>query len=236
MTKADQRAGSIPSLSIIIPTVDEENALALLLTDLRALTTPHELIVSDGGSADGTLDVARAAGAHVACSARGRGTQLAAGARLARGDMLCFLHADVRLDAKAIAELDRAAGFTMDRAAVFHLRIAAQGIVYRLIELMANHVRTRVLRLPYGDQGLVVSRDMYDAVGGYPALPLMEDVELVRSLRRLAPLRVFDASLLVSARRWERDGPWRRTFRNWAMMLAYSLGMPAERLVRWYRK
>lgn len=235
MTDAEPPAGAAPPVSIIIPTIDEEVALALLLADLRALATPHEVIVCDGGSTDGTVDLARAAGARVVCSPRGRGVQLAGGARLARGGVLCFLHADVRLDGRAIAELDRAVLLAAERAAVFQLRIDAHGIVYRLIELMANRVRTRLLRLPYGDQGLVVARAMYDEAGGYPALPLMEDVELVRSLRRLAPLQVLDASLLVSARRWQRDGPWRRTFRNWATMLAYSLGVSAERLGRWYR-
>ncbi len=236
MTNADPSTGSAPTLSIIIPTLDEEVGLALLLADLSALATKHEVIVADGGSADGTLDVARTAGAHVVCAERGRGSQLAAGARLARGDVFCFLHADVRLDAQARAELERATAVTANRAAVFHLRIDATGTVYRLIELMANHVRTRLLRLPYGDQGLVVTSRMYRAVGGYRALPLMEDVELVRALRRLAPLRLLDASLLASGRRWQRDGPWRRTFRNWAIIIAYSLGVPAERLAGWYRR
>lgn len=221
-------------MSVIVPTLDESDTLPLLLEDLRALPLRCEVIVADGGSSDGTAEQAEGAGAIVLRGARGRGRQLADGARTASAPVLCFLHADVRVGPTAQRTLAEAVGGRHPLPAVFELGIDAEGIVYRLIELMANRVRTRMLRLSYGDQGLIVSRDDYDAVGGYRDVPLMEDVEIVRALRKRRRLTVLPAALVVSPRRWQQDGPWRRTFRNWALMIAYSMGASPQRLADFY--
>lgn len=234
-TDVPSRAPGAPRLSIVVPALDEAASLPALLADLSALTAPHEVVVADGGSTDGTPALARAAGARVVSAERGRGRQLAAGARAARGALLCFLHADARLDARAVAALDALArGSDAPGAWAFLLAIDAPERVFRLVERGAN-ARSRRLALPYGDQGLVVSRADYDAAGGYPPWPLMEDVALVRALNRRGRVRLLDAAVTVSARRWRRDGVARRTLANWWLMLRFLAGAEPERLARRYR-
>jgi rSAM/selenodomain-associated transferase 2 len=221
-------------LSIVTPTLNEDRSLEALFQDLTQLRVAHEVIVIDGGSTDATRVVAERHGARVLSTRPGRGAQLALGARAAAGDLLCFLHADVRLPDRARSALEREARIRPIGAAVFRLAIDAPGIAFRIIERGAN-LRTRLLGLPYGDQGLVVSRDEYRAVGGYQAIPIMEDVALVRALSRRRPVRILDAELLVSARRWQRDGVWRRTLSNSCLIAAYLAGIPPRTLARWYR-
>lgn len=223
-----------PALSVVIPTLNEERSIATLLGDLRALAVRHEVIVVDGGSSDATVTVAAAAGARLIQSRRGRGVQLGAGARAAAAPVLCFLHADVRLGADARRELAEIASLNAEGAYAFRFGIDARGWRYRFIEFGAR-LRTRLFTLPYGDQGLIVSRALYDAAGGYADLPLMEDVALVDALRRLTPIRSLRATLPVSPRRWEQEGPLTRMLRNWRLMLAYRLGVSPHRLAARYR-
>ena len=223
-----------PAVSIVIPTLNEEQSIAVLLGDLRALSVGHEVVVVDGGSSDDTAAVAAASGARVIRSRRGRGVQLGAGARGAIAPVLCFLHADVRLRADARRELGEVVMRMAESAYAFRFGIEAHGWRYRFIELGAR-LRTRLFALPYGDQGLIVSRALYEAAGGYPDLPLMEDVALVDALRKIAPLRSLRATLPVSPRRWEQEGPLTRMLRNWRLMLAYRLGVSPHRLAARYR-
>ena len=220
-------------LSIVTPTLNEERSLEALLENLAQLRVAHEVGVADGGSTDATRAVAERHGARVVSSRPGRRTQLAGGARAAAVDILCFLHADVRLPARARAAIEREARMRPMGAAVFRLAIDAPGLPFRIVERGAN-LRTRLLHLPYGDQGLIFSRDEYRSVGGYRELPVMEDVALVRALSRRRPVRILDAELLVSARRWQRDGVWRRTLRNSCLITAYILGISPQTLARWY--
>jgi len=222
-----------PLLSVIIPTLDEEATIGGVLSDLASLTISREVLVADGGSTDGTRDAARAAGARVVTTERGRGVQLRTGAALARAPMLLFLHADVRLDRNALALLDKAALVPPPWAMTFRLRIDANGFSYRFIEWGAN-IRTRWAKLPYGDQGLLVRREDYIRAGGYPELPLMEDVVLVRALKQITPVHVLDAAVTVSARRFHRDGPLRRMLRNWILLSRFLAGTPADRLAARY--
>lgn len=221
-------------LSIVVPTADEETTVGLLLSDLAGLTTPHEVIVADGGSSDFTADVCRAAGARVVGGGRGRGVQLRAGAEAARAPLLLFLHADVRLGEAALALLDEIAVARPPCAMAFRLRIDASGASYRLIEWGTN-VRSRLLALPYGDQGLVVRREDYIRAGGYPAVPIFEDIALVRALRRVTEVHLLEAAVYVSARRWHAEGPLRRTLKNWLRLVRYLTGTPPERLAHGYR-
>lgn len=204
-----------------------------MLDDLRHLACKHEVIVVDGGSMDDTVSIALRNGARVVRAERGRGIQLAAGARAATGRTLCFLHADVRLPEAARRALDRLAREELHGAYAFRFRIDASGWRYRFIEFGAR-LRVRLFRMPYGDQGLVVSRRDYDAAGGYPSLPLMEDVALVDALHRGDGVRALVEELPVSGRRWERDGPLTRMLRNWGIMIAYRFGASPERLARRY--
>lgn len=223
-----------PLLSVVIPTLDEERSLGWLLEDLRALDVPHEVIVVDGGSEDATIEVAARLGARVIASRRGRGIQLAAGARVASARLLCFLHADVRLHDHARRELARLARLRPAGAFAFRFQIDGHGWRYRFIEFGA-HLRARLFQLPYGDQGLIVSHADYDAAGGHPDVPLMEDVALVDALRRITTVRSLRSTLPVSARRWKREGPLTRMVRNWRIMIAYRLGASPHQLVARYR-
>jgi len=223
-----------PVLSVIIPTLNEEESLGRLLADLRGLTIHHEVVVADGGSSDATRTVAGEAGAMVLTCERGRGTQLGVGARAASGTVFCFLHADVRLDPRAVRLISDTAR-TIDGAAyTFKLKIDSRRWAFRVIETGTN-ARTRWFRLPFGDQGLVIRRGDYDRAGGYPPIPLMEDVALARALRRIVPIETLPSSISVSPRRWERDGAIGRTFRNSILLFRYLLGADPTVLADSYR-
>lgn len=228
------RRGGPPGLSVVVPTLDEARRLPRLLDDLRALGDHVEVVVVDGGSRDGTPDRARAAGARVVSAPRGRGIQLRAGAREARGPWLLFLHADVRLTPEAASAvrgfLDRA---TPDRAAYFPFALDARGAWWRLVEA-GQRVRERLTGLVYGDQGLLVSRALYERAGGHPAWPLMEDVEVVDRIRRSGSLERLAPPLPSSPRRYLREGRLRGWLRNAALVTLFRLGVPPERLLRWY--
>ena len=216
----------------MVPTLDEAESIARLLTDLRGLAIGHEIVVVDGGSSDATCDVARRLGARVLAAPRGRGSQLRAGAAATTAPLLCFLHADVRVDPTSLRQVERVAEREPAGAYAFRLAIDGPGFAYRLVECGAN-LRSR-WGLPYGDQGLLVRRQDYDAAGGYLGIPLMEDVALVRALRRVTAVRLLPTAVRVSARRWERDGVFRRTWANWRLLWAYLLGTPPERLAQRY--
>lgn len=224
---------SEPLLSIVVPTLNEERTLPGLLLDLSSLAVPHEIVVSDGGSVDATLVAAERSGACIVSGPAGRGIQLRAGADAASGALLCFLHADIRLSGPAVDDLARLATEPPAHSYAFRLRIESRGLAFRMIEAGTN-LRGRCMGLPFGDQGLIVTRTAYDAAGGYPAIPLMEDVALVRALRREPGIRLLKTTVTVSARRWEREGPFRRTFLNQMLLARYLVGEDPHHLVRRY--
>jgi rSAM/selenodomain-associated transferase 2 len=222
------------SISVIIPALDVAGELPATLAALGGARLVGEVIVADGGSADDSVRVARDAGARIVAGPRGRGTQLAAGAAVASGDWLLFLHADCRLAPdweEAVAAFVAAPG-APGHAGYFTFALDDTSPVARRLERVVGW-RCRAIALPYGDQGLLIARTLYDTVGGYAALPLMEDVDLVRRLgrRRLAPL---GARLYASARRYRRDGYVRRPLRNLLCLSLYYLRVPAHRIARLY--
>ena len=201
---------------------------------LAAAPALRAIIVSDGGSHDDTVAIATAAGARVIASERGRGSQLAAGAAAADGEWLLFLHADCRPPPgweKAILSFIATMGGG-ERAGYFDLAFDEAGPGARRLERIAAW-RCRVLALPYGDQGLLISRKLYDAVGGYRPLPLMEDVDLARRLgrRRLRPLGI---KLVASARRYRSGGFVRRPLRNLFCLALYFAGVAPRCILRFY--
>ena len=223
----------MPRLSVIIPALDERAALDALLGDVALLRVPHEVIVVDGGSRDDTVSLATRRGATVIRAARGRGTQLRAGADAATAPLLCFLHADVRLPAPAREILDALALREGVDAWAFRLKIDGRRWGYRLVEWSAN-VRSSLLALPYGDQGLVIGRGLYDGVGGFADVPLMEDVLIARSLQIVGGIGLLGAAIVVSPRRWERDGVLRRSVRNLWLLARFLSGAPPAILARAY--
>lgn len=216
-------------LSVVIPTL---NAAGGLGACLEALGEGLEVVVVDGGSTDPTRAIAEAAGARVVEAPRGRGVQLRRGAEAATGDWLLFLHADTRLS-PGWREAGEAHMRDQPRAAAcLRFRLDDPAWQARVIEIGVA-LRVALLRLPYGDQGLLVPRDLYDAVGGYGAMPLMEDVDLVRRIGRRR-LKVLDAAAATSAKRWRRDGWWRRSGRNLLCLTLHRFGMSPERVARLY--
>jgi rSAM/selenodomain-associated transferase 2 len=216
-------------LSVVIPALDAAATLPACLASLGAVP---DLVLVDGGSRDATREIAREAGARVVDSPRGRGVQLAAGADAARGDWLLFLHADTRLESGWQRAVQAHIDTCPSAAAAFRFRLDSDAWQARLIE-RGVMLRVGLLALPYGDQGLLVSRALYQAVGGYRPLPLMEDVDLVRRIgrRRLA---VLDAAATTSADRWHRDGWARRSARNLACLALHRLGMSEDKVARLY--
>ena len=194
-----------------------------------------EVIVADGGSADDTVVIARAAGTRIVAAERGRGPQLAAGAAAAKGDWLLFLHADCRPQGRWQEAVARFVGepAASGRAGYFDLVFDDRAPAARRLERIVAW-RSRRLGLPYGDQGLLISRSLYDAVGGFANLPLMEDVDLARRLgrRRVAPI---GATIATSAARYHRDGWMLRPLRNIACLALYFAGVPMPAIVRLYR-
>jgi rSAM/selenodomain-associated transferase 2 len=213
-------------LSVVIPTL---NAASFLPDCVGSLEGVDEIIVVDGGSSDETLVIAEAAGARVIVAPKGRGIQLAAGGKAARGDWLLFLHADTRLGAKwrdaAVAHMQGSS-----RPACFRFRLADPAWQARLIE-RGVAARVRLLGLPYGDQGLLISRALYARAGGYRPLPLMEDVDLVRRVPRV---RILDADAVTSAERWRRDGWFRRSGRNLVCLGLWQAGVAPARIAGFY--
>ncbi len=217
----------IEGLSVVIPAL---NAAAVLPATIAALAgLPAEIVVVDGGSTDGT--VAAAAGARVVAAPRGRGTQIAAGVAAARGPWLLVLHADTRLAPGWDAAV-RQAMRDPARAAHFRFALDDPAPAARRLE-RAVAWRCRVLVLPYGDQGLLIHRELLAKVGGVRPLPLMEDVDLVRRLGR-ARLVALDAAAVTSAARWQREGYRRRSARNLACLALWFLGVPPRIIARLY--
>lgn len=219
-------------LSVVIPTLAAEDDLARSLPALAEGLQAgliRELVISDGGSTDATLKIASAAGAVVVSGSPSRGGQLRRGGAAAQGDWLLFLHADTVLPA-GWAECVLA-HLASGRPAHFRLAFDYHGLAPRVVAFWAN-LRSRIFKLPYGDQGLLVSRIDYDAVGGYQDIPLMEDVAIVRALRQR--LSVLPMTVLTSSTRYRRDGWIRRGLRNISLLLWYLVGADPDRLAGRY--
>jgi len=219
-------------ISVVIPALNESECIQRCLE--RLPEGVGQVIVADGGSVDGTRGIARAHGAHVVVSAPGRGGQLNAGAAAARCDVILFLHADTELPDGALAAIHLALSDPAVVGGGFALSIDSRDPFLHWVARVAT-LRSRRLGMFYGDQALFVRRDVFGAVGGFEPIPIMEDVALVRALRRRGRLALVDSPVRTSARRWERENPLYVTLRNWALVALYSMGVAPQRLARWYR-
>lgn len=224
-----------PDLSVIVPTLNAAASLGPCLAALREWRRSHELIVADGGSDDSTAATARQAGARVLPAPRGRGAQLAAGAAAASAPWLLFLHADTVLQPgwSGAAEAFAHDPVHADHAGYFTLRLDDTALAARRLERIVAW-RCAWMALPYGDQGLLIGRPLYDRVGGFRPLPIMEDVDLIQRIPRAARIGL-DGVALTSARRYRQEGYLMRPLRNVICQLSWRLGVPATTVARWYR-
>lgn len=223
-------------ISVVIPTLNAAAGLPATLDQLQLgkRSLVQEIIVSDGGSRDATLEIAGRANCRVVQGPPGRGEQLRYGAVQAQGDWLLFLHADTRLATdwqKAASDFVRRTG-ERHRAAVFTFKLDDQTQCARLLECIVA-ARVKLLGLPYGDQGLLLSRSFYDAVGGFRSMPLMEDVDLVRRIGR-AKLETLAVPAVTSADRYRRNGYAHRMSRNAACLFLYFIGVPPTSIAKIY--
>jgi rSAM/selenodomain-associated transferase 2 len=218
-------------VSVIIPTLNEAACLGETLRELRA-QRPHEILVVDGGSTDVTCELAAAAD-RLLRGPRGRAAQMNHGAARATGDVLLFLHADCTLEHGALTEAVTCLGRRGVAAGCFRMRVRADGRLYRMIDAAAT-ARVRLTGLVYGDQGLFLKREVFERVGGFPPLRLMEDIFLSKELRRRGRVAVAPRQIFVSPRRWRHQGVLRQTLRNWALTALAAGGVHPDRLAAFY--
>lgn len=218
-------------ISVIIPTLNEEGCLGETIAALRR-DGAGEIIVVDGGSMDGTADVASAADRFLQAP-RGRAAQMNAGAAHARGHIVLFLHADCQPGEGALVEAESCLGRRGVVAGCFRMRVAARGVLYRCVDACAT-ARVRFTGIVYGDQGLFLRRARFWELGGFPAVRFMEDVLFSMTLRRAGRVVVASRPIHVSARRWQRAGMIRQTLRNWTLTALAAAGVHPDRLERFY--
>jgi rSAM/selenodomain-associated transferase 2 len=221
----------VVSVSVIIPTLNEESCLAETLFLLRR-QRPRQIIVVDGGSSDDTWTAAAGADLRLR-GPRGRARQMNLGAAHATGDVVLFLHADCSLEDGALAEAERVLQRPGVVAGCFRMTARAHGWLYRVIDVCAT-ARVQLTGLAYGDQGLFLRRDRFERLKGFPVLRFMEDVFFSRELRRHGRMVVTPRRIFVSPRRWQRTGLVRQTLRNWALTAVAAAGVQPDRLAAFY--
>ncbi|MDE0298444.1 MAG: TIGR04283 family arsenosugar biosynthesis glycosyltransferase [Candidatus Poribacteria bacterium] len=219
-------------ISVVIPTLNEAAVLDSTLSRLTQQLDGHELLIVDGGSTDCTRQIARKYG-NVISSGRGRACQLNAGANAASGATFLFLHADVELEPGAVQAVEAAvaAGYV---GGAFRQRIDGAHPLYRIIEFAAN-LRAKHLKVYYGDGGIFIGRTHFRQIGGFPDLPIMEEIGFSRELRRLGKTTLVKSCIHISSRRWEQNGIIRTTLINWLITLLFLFGISPTRLAKMYR-
>jgi rSAM/selenodomain-associated transferase 2 len=234
---------SMPFISIIIPALNESGTINATLHHLSFLTVADglEVVVVDGSSAGTTLNALndqfdKRFKLKTTLAPKGRGAQMNRGAALTEGEILMFLHADTMISQEAIDRLQRE---MKDREATvggaFDLGILSSKKVYRFIETMAN-LRSRITRLPYGDQALFFRKEYFLKIDGFSEIPLMEDVDIMQRVKkRKGKIRILPVKVQTSPRRWEREGIVYCTLRNWLLISLYTLGVPPKRLSKYYQ-
>ncbi len=220
------------NLSVIIPVLNEAETIAQTLQHLQAPAV--EIILVDGGSSDPTVAIAKERGAKVILSAEpGRAIQMNTGAKYATAETLLFLHADTELPKNYRQLVQETLAKPKTVAGAFQLKIKGQNPLLRLIEKGVN-ARSRFLQMPYGDQGIFLKKETFENIGGFPLLPIMEDFQLVLTLKKQGSVRLAAGPVLTSARRWEKLGVIKTTLINQRVIIGYFLGISPKQLKQWY--
>lgn len=220
------------NISVIVPVLNEEKTIAATLRALAPLQ-PYETIVVDGGSQDRTRALAAEFTVKVIAAERGRARQMNRGAREASGEVLLFLHADTRLPATAFADIAVALGDRPYVGGRFDVALDGRHWMLPVVARLISY-RSRVSKVGTGDQALFVRREVFQRMGGFPDIPLMEDIAFCRALKHLGPVACLRSRVVTSARRWEADGVWRTIIRMWTLKLLYLIGVSPLRLKRFY--
>ena len=220
------------SFSVIIPVLDEQDLINAQIDRLRVASYGRkcEIIVADGHPEQTTLTALTRQGVITLSAPQGRARQMNAGAALASGQVLVFLHADVLLPAAAFSAMEQVLADGSRVGGAFDLGIDSRKFPLRLIARLAS-LRSRLTRCPYGDQAIFLTREAFASLGGYADMPILEDVDLMRRARRAGMRSGFARGRAVcSPRRWDAEGIWRRTLGNWLVIVLYLLGVPAQKL------
>ena len=220
------------NISVIVPVLNEAKTIGAALVALSQLT-PYETIIVDGGSDDRTEEICRKFDVKVLSSERGRARQMNHGARQSSGEVLLFLHADTRLPQSAFRDIAAALRDPRYLGGRFDVDLEGRHRMLKIISALINY-RSRATQVGTGDQALFVRRDIFERLGGFPEIPLMEDIVFCRALKRLGGVACLRSRVVTSARRWESDGVWRTIFKMWSLKVCYLAGVSPMRLKRFY--
>jgi rSAM/selenodomain-associated transferase 2 len=221
-------------LSIVIPVLNEVDGIEPFLRSLQSLRGEgHEIIVANGNAQDGTAKRAAPFADQVVQCRRGRAAQMNAGAAAARGDVLLFLHADCHLPNNGVTLILHGLSNQKRRWGRFDVRLSGDRFMFRVIEWFMN-TRSRWTHICTGDQGIFIERALFTAIGGFPAIPLMEDIAISRRLKQIAPPLCLKAKIVTSSRRWDKNGLWRTIWLMWRLRYAYWRGVDPQLLANIY--
>lgn len=219
-------------ISVILPVLNEEAGLSETLQALRRLA-PDEIVVVDGGSVDRTRDIAEREGALLVRSPAGRARQMNQGAGSASGEIVLFLHADTRLPPTALTDIRSALADDRCPGGRFDVALDGEGAIFKLIGALIS-LRSRWTKVATGDQAIFARRSVFEEIGGFPDIPIMEDIAFSRALKKKGRVACLRSRVVTSARRWEAEGIWMTIFKMWLLRLLFLAGVSPSRLKRFY--